>query len=159
MELRTIIILFLLTNISHFVNAQGYDEDRITLANFIERMYNNEPFEGCRIVKDYDKSYLLSVVMLEKAKYSTPTAMNRVAQVKSQRNAGEFFNGTQSYSEFIVKTPRCKDNESNAKSIVETIEVIKVNSTGFVQQMQLLTSFDSESNKVFIYYKPLKIDN
>lgn len=151
-------VLFILFGAMAFFQgyAQSYDEDRIALANFIERMYNNEPFEGCRIVEDYDKSYLLSVIMLEKTKYNTPTAMNRVAQVKSQRNAGEFFNGTQSYSEFIVKTSRCKDSDSDVKHISETIEVIKVNSTGFVQQMQLLTSFDAEANKVFVYYKVLK---
>ena len=140
--------------------AQSFDEDRVAFSNFIERMYNNAPFEGCRIVDDYDHSYLCSVVVLEKSKYKNSIAMNRVSQVKSQRNAGEFFNGTQSYSEYIIKTPECKNHENETgkdSGVIETFEVIKTSSTGFVQQLQLLTTFDdSEGNKVYIYCKDIK---
>ena len=135
--------------------AQSYDEDKMILSNFVERLYNNAPFEGCRIIDDYDHSYLLSVVLLAKTKYKVPSAMNRIAQVKSQRNAGEFLNGTQSYSEFIIKTPKCEKGDST--DMTETIEVIKSSSTGFVQQMQLLTTFDSSENfKVYVFYKQIK---
>lgn len=140
--------------------AQSFDEDRVAFSNFIERMYNNAPFEGCRLVDDYDHSYFLSVVALDKKKYTSSIAMNRVSQVKSQRNAGEFFNGTQSYSEFVIKTPNCQNHEKETgqeSGVVETFEVIKTSSTGFVQQLQLLTTFDdSEGNKVYIYYKQIK---
>lgn len=135
--------------------AQGYDEDRINLSMFVERMFNNEPFEGCRIIDDYDNSYLLSVVMLEENKYPNKMAMNRVAQVKSQRSAGEFFNGAQSYSELVIKTPKSEE-KGGSPNMVETIEVIKVNSIGFVRQMQLLTSFAGDDNmKVFVFYKEI----
>lgn len=85
--------------------------------------------------------------------------MNRVAQVKSQRNAGEFFNGTQTYSEFIIQTPLKKDKGDNS-GISESLEVIKSNSTGFVKQMQLLTSFQENGGQtVFIYYKMIDKNN
>lgn len=133
--------------------AQGYDEDRINLAMFIERMYNNEPFDGCRIVDDYDNSYMLAVVILDKAKYKEKMSMNRVAQAKSQRMAGEFFNGSQSYTEMLIRTPRSEEKGGDPV-LVETMEIIRVNSVGYVRQMQLLTSFDSEDNtKVYVYYK------
>lgn len=149
------ILIFIMFLSSLVVSAQSYDEDRIILSNFVERLYNNAPFEGCRIIDDYDHSYLLSVVLLDKAKYKVPSAMNRVAQVKSQRNAGEFLNGTQSYSEFTIKTPKSEKKEST--DVAESIEVIKSSSTGFVQQMQLLTTFDvPENNKVFVFYKQIK---
>lgn len=132
--------------------AQSFDQERIALAKFIERMYNNSPFEGCRIVDDYDNSYLLSVVELDKSKYKTSSVMNRVAQVKSQRNAGEFFNGTQSYSEITIRTP--KSEERGDREMAETYEIIRTNSTGFVQQMALLTNFESSNGlMVFVYYK------
>ena len=135
--------------------AQGYDQERIQLANFIERMYNNSPFDGCRIVDDYDNSYLLSVVALDRSKYKTPQIMNRVADVKSQRNAGEFFNGSQSYTEMTIKTPKGEEHESD---MTEVYELIRVNSIGYVKQMQLLTSFeDNAGMRVFVYYK--KVDN
>lgn len=135
--------------------AQSYDEDRINLSMFVERMYNNEPFEGCRIVDDYDNSYILAVVVLDKGKYQNTMTMNRVAQVKSQRTAGEYFNGSQSYSELVIKTPKSEEKGGNP-AMVETMEIIKVNSIGYVKQMQLLTSFDGEDNtKVFVFYKKI----
>lgn len=150
-----IFLLFVLYNFTLF--AQGYDEDRINLSMFVERMYNNEPFEGCRIVDDYDNSYMLAVVALEPSKYQNKMTMNRVAQVKSQRIAGEFFNGSQSYSEIVIKTPRSEE-KGGAPALVETMEIIRINSIGYVKQMQLLTSFDGEDNtKVFVYYK--KVDD
>ena len=150
------LLLLLLCAFPALSFAQSFDEDRVAFSNFIERMYNNAPFEGCRLVDDYDHSYFLSVVALEKKKYTSSIAMNRVSQVKSQRNAGEFFNGTQTYSEFTIMTPKAKENGAN-EGIVETIEVIKSNSTGFVQQMELLTTFDGDEGvKIYVYYKQLK---
>ena len=150
--MRKILLLMMLCCISAMMNAQSFDQERIALAKFIERMYNNSPFEGCRIVDDYDNSYLLSVVELDKSKYKTSSVMNRVAQVKSQRNDGEFFNGTHSYSEITIRTP--KSEEKGDREMAETYEIIRTNSTGFVQQMALLTNFESSNGlMVFVYYK------
>lgn len=154
--LKNKVLGFLLCLIVYqLASAQSFDEDRIVLANFVDRLYNNSPFEGCRIIDDYDHSYLLSVVVLDASKYKTKSNMNRVAQVKSQRNAGEFINGTQSFSEFIIKTKK-NENTNISHDISETIECIKTNSTGFVQQMQLLTTFTDTNNlNVYIFYKEL----
>ena len=149
--MRKILLSILLCCIANVVYAQSFDQERIALAKFIERMYNSSPFEGCRIVDDYDNSYHLSVVELDKSKYKTSSVMNRIAQVKSQRNAGEFFNGTQSYSEITIRTP--KSEEKGGAEMTETYEIIRTNSTGFVQQMALLTQFESNENMVFVYYK------
>lgn len=145
-------LLILICCFSATINAQSFDQERIALAKFIERMYNSSPFEGCRIIDDYDNSYLLSVVELDKSKYKTSSVMNRIAQVKSQRNAGEFFNGTQSYSEITIRTP--KSVEKGGKEMTETYEIIRTNSTGFVQQMALLSQFESKNgNTVYVFYK------
>jgi len=151
---KNLLVLGIMISLVYEVNAQGYDQERIQLAKFIERMYNNAPFDGCRIVDDYDNSYLLSVVALDKSKYKTAQIMNRVAEVKSQRNAGEFFNGSQSYTEMTIKTPKGEEHKSD---MTEVYELIRVNSIGYVRQMQLLTSFeDSAGMQVFVYYK--KVD-
>lgn len=152
--IKTFFLFSFLFLVANGVSAQGYDQDRIQLAKFIERMYNNAPFDGCRIVDDYDNSYFLSVVTLDKSKYKTPQIMNRVADVKSQRNAGEFFNGSQSYTEMTIKTPKGEEHESD---MTEVYELIRVNSIGYVRQMQLLTSFeDTNGMMVYVYYK--KVD-
>lgn len=154
--MRRILLSILFCCIAIGAYSQGFDQERIALAKFIERMYNNSPFEGCKIVDDYDNSYLLSVVELDKTKYKTSSAMNRVAQVKSQRNAGEFFNGTQSYSEITIRTPKSEEKGGN-KEMAETYEIIKTNSTGFVQQMSLLTQFENkEGMVVFVFYKKVQ---
>ena len=151
--MRKILLLMMLCSFASISYAQSFDQERVALAKFIERMYNNSPFEGCRIVDDYDNSYLLSVVELDKSKYKTSSIMNRVAQVKSQRNAGEFFNGTQSYSEITIRTPN-SEGKGGSKEMAETYEIIRTNSTGFVQQMALLTNFESnEGISVFVFYK------
>ena len=154
---KSIVLSILFIGMTTNIFAQGYDQERIQLANFIERMYNNAPFDGCRIVDDYDNSYLLSVVALDKSKYKTPQTMNRVADVKSQRNAGEFFNGSQSYTEMTIKTPKGEEHESD---MTEVYELIQTNSIGYVRQMQLLTSFeDSTGMMVFVYYKKVDKSN
>lgn len=150
--MKKTILIMILCCVAISITAQSFDQERIALAKFIERMYNSSPFEGCRIVDDYDNSYLLSVIELDKSKYKSSSVMNRVAQVKSQRNAGEFFNGTQSYSEITIRTP--KSEEKGGAEMADTYEIIRVNSTGFVQQMALLTNFDNNDGlTVFVYYK------
>lgn len=133
--------------------AQSFDQERIVLSKFIERMYNNAPFEGCRIVDDYDNSYFLSVVELDRNKYKTNSVMNRVAQVKSQRNAGEYFNGTYSFSEITIRTPK-SEQMGGCQKMADTYEVIRTNSTGYVQQLALLTQFESKTGSiVYVFYK------
>ena len=61
MYMRKILLSMLLCVISTTIYAQSFDQERKALAKFIERMYNSSPFEGCRIVDDYDNSYLLSI--------------------------------------------------------------------------------------------------
>lgn len=127
------------------------------MVNFLKRMYNNSPFEGVKAVEDYDNKYLISVVSLEKAKYTNPSIMTRVAQTKAQSQANTFFNGSTISSDFIIKTTETKSQDSISTTI-ETIESIKENSLGFVKGMELLTNFDTDEGKrmVFIYFRELK---
>lgn len=133
-------------------SAQGYDQERVQLANFIQRMYLSAPFQGCRIVDDYEQSYLLSVVELDKNKYDSQRVMNRVAEVKSQRAAGEFLNGSQTYDEYTIRTPKSK--REGGADMAQVYEMIRTRSTGFVRQMQLLHSFDATDGvRVFVFCK------
>ena len=151
--------LFFLSTIIfvQFSFGQGFNEDKTTFVNFIKRMYVASPFEGVKIVEDYDNSYLISVVSLEKAKYPSSSTLNRVAQVKARQLANTFFNGATISSDLIIRTTEQKSNDSTSITI-ETIESIKENSLGFVQGMELLTTFDIDDNKrvVQIYFKEIK---
>lgn len=149
-----IVLALMLSAISY---GQGFNDDKIALTNFIKRMYNNSPFEGVKLVEDYDNKYIISVVSLEKADKST-SILTRIAQTKAQRQVSTFFNGAVITSEFIIKTTEEKADSSEVKTTVETIEKIKENSVGFVNGLELLTNFDIEEGKrtLFIYIKKIE---
>ena len=148
-------LLFLILSFSSY--SQSINEDKTALTNFIKRMYNSAPFEGVKVIDDYDHQYFISVLSLEKAKYTNDAMMNRVAQVKGQSQANIFFNGSTISSDLVIKTTENKSTDKPATSAVETIESIKENAMGFVKSMELLTNFDNPDGKrmVFIFYKEM----
>ena len=121
-------------------------------------MYTAKPFEGVKIVDDYDNQYLISVISLEKVKYTGESIMNRVAQVKAQSQASTFLNGATISMDMVITTKETKDSTNNVKTIVETVEQIKQNSVGFSQGLELLTNFDNADRlrMIFIYIRELK---
>ena len=151
------IVLILLIIFTSNVFSQSINDDKTSLTNFIKRMYNSAPFEGVKVIDDYDHQYFISVLTLEKGKYPNEAMMNRVAQVKGQSQANIFFNGSTISSDLVIKTTENKSTDKPSTA-VETIESIKENSMGFVKSMELLTNFDNPDGKrmVFIFYKLMK---
>ena len=139
-------------------NAQSFNEDKTAFSNFIKRMYTAKPFEGVKIVDDYANQYLVSVISLDKAKYTSESIMNRVAQVKAQSQASTFLNGATISMDMIITTNETKDTTGNVTTIVKTVEQIKQNSMGFSKGLELLTNFDNADSKqmVFFYFREIK---
>jgi hypothetical protein len=156
-NLKIVILTLLVFSLCGIAKAQSFNEDKTAFSNFIKRMYTATPFEGVKIVDDYDHQYLISVISVEKAKYTDPSIMNRVAQVKAQSQANTFLNGASISMEMIIKTTDQTSKDSTS-TIVETIESIKQNSTGFTQGLELLCNLDNADNKraVFIYSREIK---
>lgn len=152
------IILFLVLISCLTAKSQSFNEDKTAFSNFLKRMYNSSPFEGVKIVDDYDHQYLVSVISLEKAKYTSESVMNRVAQVKAQSQASTFLNGATVSMDMIITTKETQDSTNNVTTIVETVEEIKQNSVGFSQGLELITNInDSDGLKmVFIYMRAIK---
>lgn len=150
----TLLFLLLITLSSY---SQSINDDKISVINFIKRMYNSAPFEGVKVIDDYDHQYFISVLSLEKGKYPNEAMMNRVAQVKGQSQANIFFNGSTISSDLVIKTTENKSTDKPSTA-VESIESIKENALGFVKSMELLTNFDNSDGKrmVFIFYKVMK---
>lgn len=133
--------------------AQGYNTEKTALTNFLVRMYENAPFEGVRAVDDYEQQYLISVLTLEKAKYTNESVMFRVAGVKAMSQASRFFNGSSITSDLIIRTTEKSDGTDDT----EMIETINEKSVGFVKSLELLTNFDIENGRmVFIYFTPIR---
>lgn len=152
------IILFLVLISCLTAKSQSFNEDKTAFSNFIKRMYTAAPFEGVKIVDDYDHQYLVSVISLEKAKYTSESIMNRVAQVKAQSQASTFLNGATISMDMIITTKETKDSTDNVTTIIETVEQIKQNSVGFSRGLELLINFNSSDNlsMVFVYIRELR---
>lgn len=132
--------------------AQSYNQDKTAFTNFLIRMYENAPFEGVRAVEDYENAYLMSVVKLDKEKYKSESALNRVASVKAMSQASQFFNGSNITQDMIIRTTEKNDGSSDT----EIIENIRENSIGYVKQLEQLTNFPtSGSSQVFIFITPI----
>jgi hypothetical protein len=156
MQKINLVLLFLLLIASKNTYSQSFNEDKTSMVNFLKRMYNSSPFEGVKIVDDYDHQYLVSVLSLDKTKYTSPSIMNRVAQVKAQSQANNYLNGSTISSDLVIKTTEQKNGEKSS-TVVETIESIKENAVGFSQGLELLNNFEDEKTKriVFIYYREI----
>jgi hypothetical protein len=143
---------------SVIINAQSFNEDKTAFSNFLKRMYTSTPFEGVKVVDDYDHQYLVSVISLDKVKYNNLSVMNRVAQVKAQSQANTFLNGATISMDMVIKTKDTKDSSGNINTIIESVEEIKQNSMGFSQGLELLSNFDNSDNlrMVFIYFREIK---
>lgn len=140
------IILLTIANIS--LNAQGYNCDKVALTNFLIRMYNNAPFDGVRIVEDYENNYLISVIAIDKVKYTSEYTLNRVAQVKAMSQASRFFNGSNITSELIIQT----NEKSDGSYDTNIIESIREHSVGYVKALEQLTNFTRQDGmQVFIF--------
>ena len=133
--------------------SQSYNSENKELASFLTRMYKSEPFEGVRVVTDYNHSYLLSVLTLDLSKYPTQSASNRVASIKAMSEANRFFNGSNISTDIIIKITEKSDGSSDN----EIIEKIYEYSQGYIKQLQQLTNFpDGKGRQVFIYFKELE---
>jgi 6-pyruvoyl-tetrahydropterin synthase len=152
-------LLFILSIffISIEVSAQSFNEDKTAFTNYVKRMYASAPFDGVKIIEDYDHQYLVSVIGIDKAKYTDPSVMNRVAQVKAQSQVNTYLNGASIDMNTIIRTTETTEN-NQTKSVTESIEQIKQNSTGFSQGLELLTNFQNSDSKkmVYVYMREIK---
>lgn len=149
---HTIILVLLLFAIQNTF-AQSYSSDKVAFINFLVRMYNDAPFEGVRVVDDYEQAYLISVLALDKAKYKTDAILNRVASVKAMAQASRYFNGSNITQDLIIHTSEKADGSNDT----EIIENIRENSVGYVKQLEQLTNFTREDGQqVFIFIKELE---
>lgn len=151
MKHTLILVLFLFAIQNTF--AQSYNSDKVAVTNFLIRMYNDAPFEGVRVVDDYEQANLVSVLALDKAKYKTDAILNRVASVKAMAQASRYFNGSNITQDLIIHTSEKADGSNDT----EIIENIRENSVGYVKQLEQLTNFTREDGlQVFIFIKELE---
>ena len=147
----TIVFIFSLLFTGN-INAQSFNADKTALTNFLIRMYKHATFD-IKVLEYYDNHYLVSVVILDPAKYGgSESTMLRVASVKAMSQASRYFNGSSITADLLITTK--EDAEGNANT--EIIEKIKENSIGYVNQLEHLSNFTNDEGKqVFLYMKQI----
>lgn len=130
--------------------SQSYNSDLNDLGQYVQRMYMNEPFEGARVVENVDNCYLITVVAEKPG--NNEYATNRKAEVKGLSYANKYLNGEMSMQNTILHTRE----DSRGYSYEEIEDFIESRSMGYVQTMQVLSTFtDANGKKVFVYCKQL----
>lgn len=151
---RVVLLIGYLLFLNFNVFSQSYNQEQTALKNFLVRMYKSAPFEGVKVVSDYENDYLLSVVTLKKSANTSESTTNRIAQVKNSRQVSQYINGiTFIDSQTIIYT---NPNQKEEKPIEEMTDMIKENSIGFTKAMEILTVISDEQKLCYMFIK--KID-
>lgn len=151
---KTALFLIYLFCIILDVFSQSYNQEQTALKNFLVRMYKSAPFEGVKVVSDYENDYLLSVVTLKKSANTSESTTNRIAQVKNSRQVSQYINGITFIDSQTIIYTNPKQNEE--KPIEEMTDMIKENSIGFTKSMEILTVISDEQKLCYMFIK--KID-
>ena len=138
--------------------SQDYGGKKVGIGNFVIRMYNTQPFDGVKVLQNQEgQNYLISVVQFKKDETRPKNTESRIASVKAKAYASQYINGSNVSIEVLVVTTeeRNKDSVINKTTLQE---ILKENSVGFVDYMELLANFDSSdgSKSVYVFYREMK---
>jgi hypothetical protein len=137
------------------IKPKSFNEDREAMANYVKQLYLNSPFSDITIVENYNSKFLVSIVALDKANYKSLSDMNRVASIKAKAQVSRYFNGAMSEEIYIIQTT---PQSAAISGIAQSLSAIKETSSGWVNSLDLLTTFPAEEDqqKVFVYSKLLE---
>lgn len=150
-----IFITILLSVYINFIYAQSINTEKIAFINFLKRQYEQERYEGVKLIENYDKTYIICILSLSSKMYPSSNTMFRVAKVKATQQIGAYVDGTKISSDLLIRS-----TESDDSVKVETLEIIREHSNSFIQNVELLTHFyrkDKADITVFIYGKEVGV--
>lgn len=137
--------------------AQSFDSEKVSLGNFIRRMYTSQSFSGVKILQTEEGvKYMISVVEQKKDQSKSDAILNRIASVKAKSYASQYVNGSNVTTEVIVlSTHEKKGDIVVGNSTIQ--EIFKESSSGFIEGLELLLTFLANDEKVVhVFYKSLK---
>jgi hypothetical protein len=119
-----------------------------TLEQFLSASLRKKSFDGARIISAPNNKYMVSVVTLENAKYTTSESRDKVAHMKAKQMLNTLVNGSTITSDVIIRT-----DESDQSTEVTNTEVIREQAMGFIQGLELLSSQEIQPAKTtYIFY-------
>lgn len=132
------LIIFSFTYASYAL-GQSYNHENTVLANYLQRHYEYNPFEGLREIEVYNCKYLECVVTFNKDCISE-SQTSRIAFLNAARMVSEYENGVR-----IIEQSPMKSNDSISSSIFTT--------SGITGKLSLLATFGHKDKVVYIYIK------
>lgn len=158
---KNICLLLLLIVCQFAASSQSYNQEKTALTQFIIRMYKVAPFTGVKVFRDYEHHYLISLVKLPAAGYSSESVMDRVAEVKARAQVSQFINGSHISYDAVISLP-AEDGSASKAPKSDINELIKESSIGYVDAVEQIATFIDEKEtdkKVFIFLRELEKPN
>lgn len=121
-----------------------------TLHAFLTNTLRKKPFDGARIISAPNNKYMVAVVNLENAKYTSIESRDKVAQMKAKQMVNTLVNGSTMSSDLILRT-----DETDQATEVTSTELIREQAMGFIQGLELLSSSEITPGKTtyIFHYK------
>lgn len=148
---KCIIVSFLLT-ICAWSYSQTINFERQNLGRFVQRMYENAPFEGVQLMDTGKTQYVVAVFSLDEDAYPNAASMNRVANVKANSMVSKYLNGSQITSALVLSLKYDKDSLIVNKTATEQIREV---SAGMVKSVEIFASFKYDGLTVFVFGKEI----
>lgn len=119
-----------------------------TLEDFITELIKKKSINGARIISAPANKYIVSTIILENAKYTTPEMRDKAAFMKAKQLVSTLVNGSTITSDQIIRT-----DENDRSTEVTNTEIIREQSMGFIQGLALLFAKEITDEKTtYVYY-------
>ena len=132
------------------VIAQSYNTDKVALSNYLIRLFEQQPFEGVKVVDGYYNQYLISVVVFpisDASKEESDYMTDRIAEIEARSQATRFFNGSKITETDIIDLSDEKDKKMRKR----VIKVVNEKSIGFIKALELLSKTRIDEQVVYFY--------
>ena len=154
MKLNKLHLLFIaILSFNTMALPQSYNSERVTLSNYLIRMYEQTPFEGVKVVEGYYDQYLISVVVLSIIENEDVFSMDRVAEIEARSQANRFFNSSKiSVEKDVIRMSEIADEKKTRKAIT----VVNEKSFGYIKALELLSKNEIDNKMVYFYSTKIK---
>jgi len=122
-----------------------------TLEEFITEIIKKKSIDGARIISAPANKYIFTTITLENAKYTTPEMRDKVAFMKAKQFVNTLVNGSTITSDQVIRT-----DENDIRTEITSTEIVKEQSMGFIQGLELLFAKERTQNKTtFVFYSKI----
>lgn len=143
---------------SSTVFSQDLGGVKVSIANFIRRVYTNQPFSGVKILQsDPEINYLISVVEMTYDPNKSENSQNQIATIKARASVSQYFNNSYVSAQTMVLSDTNFSAQS-ASTSPRVIEIIKETSSGYAMGLELLSKFrpPDSPQMVYIFFREIK---